>query len=265
MRECRASPEFVQATGRRSPQETAVSTNSQPTALTSDKFDRVVQAYLDDRATTDEVEELRSNESALIDSLFRLLDQAEDKFDRAKREFSGAQRSVVLQDLDSECFRIDDAITALIGSPKSTPPKSKPEVETGVVQLQLSWTEGRLVAWAAGLNAEPESYEQVLERLGDHGGGSIGWEPRDDIKIPGGRMAPTLSAPVASTLGWVVGLGSHRSDQSFSVSTIWMGLATAAAVELWPRVVSSHNSLSSAVLAVTPTAFRLTRSAGTQR
>ncbi len=232
MRECTTSPEIVQATGRRSPQETAVSTNSQPTALTSDKFDGVVQAYLDDRATTDEVAELHSNESALVNSLFRLLDQAEDRLDRAKREFSGAQRSVVLQDLDSERFRIDDAITALIGAPKSTPRKPNPEVESGVVQLQLSWTEGRLVAWAAGFNAEPEPHERILERLRDHGGGSIGWEPRDDIKIPGGRMAPTLSAPVASTLGWVVGLGSHRRDESLSVSTIWMGLATAAAVEL---------------------------------
>ncbi len=201
-------------------------------ALTSDEFERMVQAHLDERADDETIAFLRAHEHAWVDTLLRLLDRTEDAFDRAKRELRGGVRAVVLDDLDRECNRIDNVLTELIGPPPEPQAAPAPQLEVGIPQLQLSWTDGRLVAWAAGLNTDAESHEQVLQRLRDHGGGAIGWEPRDDIKIPGGRAAPTVSAPLASALGWVVALGSHRRDESLGVSAIWMALATAAAVEL---------------------------------
>ncbi len=195
----------------------------------------MVQAHLDERADEETVAFLRAHDAAWIDTLLRLLDRTEDAFDRAKRELRGGARAVVLDDLDQECRRIDAVLTELIGPLRQPQPAPAPQLEVGVPQLQLSWIDGRLVAWAAGLNTDAESHEQVLQRLRDHGGGAIGWEPRDDVRLPGGRSAPTVSAPLASALGWVVALGSHRRDETLGVSAVWMGLATAAAVELVAR------------------------------
>jgi hypothetical protein len=203
---------------------------SPPAALTPDDFNRVVHAHLDERATDEQLAFLRANTPAWVASLLRLLDDTDDALSRAKREYRGPTRAVVLDDLDGEHDRIDAVLTELIGAPKAAGPK--PTGEVGVSQLQLSWTEGRVVAWAAGLNTEPETHAQVLDRLKAHGGGAIGWEPRDDLKIPGGRSAPTVSAPIEATLGWLVALGSHAPDETLAVSTIWMGLVTAAAVEM---------------------------------
>ncbi len=195
----------------------------------------MVQAHLDERADEETVAFLRAHDAAWIDTLLRLLDRTEDAFDRAKRTLRGGARAVVLDDLDQECRRIDAVLTELIGPSPQPQTAPAPQLEVGVPQLQLSWIDGRLVAWAAGLNTDAESHEQVLQRLRDHGGGAIGWEPRDKVRLPGGRSAPTVSAPLASALGWVVALGSHRRDETLGVSAVWMGLATAAAVELVAR------------------------------
>ena len=81
---------------------------------------------------------------------------------------------MVLNDLDEECFRIDDALTQLVGPPEekeltplpSNKPKNRsnePDEKTGTAQLQLSWNDGQLVAWLAGHNAryEPVSYTHL--------------------------------------------------------------------------------------------------------
>jgi hypothetical protein len=197
--------------------------------LTGDTFNRVVQAHLDDRASAEQVRQLRANERAWVASLLRLIDDTEDAIGRAKREFTGGSRSVVLDDLDDQISRIDTILTELVGP--STARHPKPQGQVGQTQLQLSWVEGRMVAWSAGHNADPEPHDQILERLREHGGGAIRWEPRDEIRLPGGRLAPTLSAPLESTLGWLVALGSMSADETLGVSTVWMGLVTAAAVE----------------------------------
>ena len=200
--------------------------------MVSEAFDRAVQAHLDRRASEDQVAVLRADEAGWLASLWRHLDKAEERLDRARKEVHGPMRAAVLGDLDGECWRIDEVMSELIGpapEPEARPPQ--PALDVGTTQLQLSWSEGRLVAWAAGPNTTPESHAEVLIRLKEQDGGAIGWEERDDIKLPGAKMAPTLSAPLASTLGWVAALGAER-DETLGASTVWMGLATAAAVEL---------------------------------
>lgn len=222
-------------------EENAVSITSPPTALMSAEFERVVHAHLDGRASDDQVAFLEANRSAWVMTLFRLLDDNDEAFNRAKRRYRGATRSLVLDDLDAESDRIDQVLTELIGPPPE--PKKKQQqpqqqqktdepVVVGTVQLQLSWQEGRLVAWAAGHNTEPASHDELMERLADAGAGSIGWVQRDDLKLPGGKSAPTVAAPLESTLGWLIDLGSHVHDDRLGVSVVWMGLATAMAVQM---------------------------------
>ncbi len=215
--------------------KTAVETPSFVHALVPTELDLVVQAHVDGRATSEQIALLEANKAAWIASLWRLLDAAEARLERARREYRGPLRSTVLTDLDEDCYRVDDMLTALIGPPTTAKaqPQAQAPIEVGEVQLQLSWVEGRVVAWAAGLNTEPESAEEVRIRLKEIDGGAIDWEVREeDIRLPGNKSAPSLAAPLASTLGWLAALGAERDNEALGISAIWMGLATAAAIEL---------------------------------
>jgi hypothetical protein len=168
-----------------------------------------------------------------VESLFRLLDDTEGALDRARKSLSGPEKRAVMDDLDDEADRIDETLAELLGPAPEARPRPKPVVaptEVDFVRLQLSWTDGRILAWAGGLGNDPESHEHVLKRLADHGGGAITWQQGDDLDLPGGVKAPSVSAPLASTLGWLVPLGSMRGDDSLGASVIWMGAITAAAV-----------------------------------
>jgi len=232
----RITPRISDPLGARAPgpEERTVSIDSKQATVSPFEIKRLVQAHIDGLATDDEVATLKANENEWARALFRLLDDAEDRFDDAQQAEKGPGRGNVLGDLDAECDRIDDALTALLGPPKAPAPKANGQQPTdvGVTQLHLSWAEGRLVAWAAGLNTEPESHEQILARLDELDGGAIEWEKREPIELPGARQADTVSAPLARTLGWLVALGTTADDERLGLSATWMGLATAAAVEL---------------------------------
>ncbi len=215
------------ATG--SSQENVAITETTFTVLSPDEIDRLAQKHLDDRATAEEIALLESDRDAWIASLWRLLDEAEAALRRAQHNVRGHERAAVLADLDNECYRIDDVLNILEG-PLPDPEPEPVLVET--TQLQLSWTQGRLVAWAAGFGCEPEDEDSIRKRLEQNDGGAIAWESHEPVKIPGVGSAPAVSAPIGETLGWVVALGAARSIETLGVSVVWMGLAAAAAVEL---------------------------------
>ena len=144
-----------------------------------------MQAHLDGQATDEQIRYLQNNTEKWTASLFRLLDTAEMALASARRDVSGSARAMVLVDLDEECFRIDVAITGLVGdapedelipldpveqrsqAPVPAPP---PAPSTSPIRLQLSRTDGRIVAWASGLNQRGDRHEGVLERVKSHGG-----------------------------------------------------------------------------------------------
>ena len=204
--------------------------------------DALAQAHLDGRATPAEVHVLEANPDAWVGSLWRLLDAAEEALASARRTVKGAARVHVLSDLDEECFRIDAQLTALTGPPEESElapveeppdePKPEPEPYVGTVQLQLSRTDGRIVAWAAGHNLRGEPHDEVIERVKALDGGAIEWDERATMKIPGSGRVSTLSAPVSSALGWLVALGDSANDDRVGASVTWMGQAAAMAVEL---------------------------------
>ncbi len=140
-----------------------------------------------------------------------------------------------MDDLDTEADRIDEVLTELLGpppEPQAPPPPPRPVIVPEEPRLQLSWTDGRLIAWAGAHGAEPEDHERVLQRLAAIGGGAVDWQKADDVELPGGVKAAALSAPLASTLGWLVPLGALREDDHLGASVIWMGVITSAAVAL---------------------------------
>ncbi|MEM9203163.1 MAG: DEAD/DEAH box helicase [Actinomycetota bacterium] len=170
------------------------------------------------------------------------MDAAEEALASARRTVKGAARAHVLTDLDDECFKIDAQLTMLTGPPgehelapverEPEAPKPEPEPYQGTMQLQLSRTDGRIVAWAAGHNLRGEHHDQVLERVKALDGGAITWDEQATMKIPGSGRVSTHSAPVSSALGWLVALGDTAGDDGVGTSVTWMGQAAVMAVEL---------------------------------
>ena len=210
--------------------------------LSPSLLDDLAQAHLDGRATDAEIRLLETNRDAWIGSLWRLLDRAEESLASARRTVKGAARAVVLSDLDEECFKIDAQLTTLTGPPRedelapvaAEPEASDPDPEpyVGTMQLHLSRTDGRIVAWAAGHGVRGEHHDRLLERIKAHGGGAVTWDEQATMKVPGSGRVSTVSAPVSSALGWLVSLADTKDDASVGASVTWMGQAAAIAVEI---------------------------------
>ncbi|MEQ8841421.1 MAG: DEAD/DEAH box helicase [Acidimicrobiales bacterium] len=135
-------------------------------------------------------------------------------------------------------------LTQLLGEPdeselqpptegqRSSPQQTPTDTPVGAVQLHLSRSDGRIVAWASGLGQRAESDEQVLQRIRDLGGVVDDWDERATVKIPGNGRVATVSAPLGKVLGWLAPLGSTIDDDRVGTSVAWMGIATAAAIEM---------------------------------
>jgi len=104
--------------------------------------------------------------------------------------------------------------------------------EPGIMQLQLSWHQGRLIAWLAGRNAGSGEIPDIRARLRDAGADPDSWTEHRPVPLPNGTHAAALSAPLPATLGWIAGLGGTAEDDRFGVSLTWLGLATALAIRL---------------------------------
>jgi superfamily II DNA or RNA helicase len=95
-------------------------------------------------------------------------------------------------------------------------------IEAGPPLLQASWAEGRIVVWAGGPGADAtaEDLEQLLEKADAT---SIAWERHPAVAIPGRVAAEARSAPIAQTLGWLVGIGAGQGGDRIGASLRWAG------------------------------------------
>ncbi len=169
--------------------------------------------------------------------------------DRVRREVHGPERALVLDDFEAERDRIEQQLSALTGqsfgdeggsdadddqdaAADREDPDAEPEVLDGTARLQLSWHDGLIVAWAGARDAEPEDEASVLERLHEAGATADAWKPHEPVPMPRGSHAASVAAPVQSSLGWLVSLGSTAGDETLGPSVTWMGLAAALAVRL---------------------------------
>ncbi len=200
-----------------------------------EQLDRMVQRYLDDRCSPDDISFLESNHELWADSLWRLLEHVDHAIERARHNIKGPERSSVINDLEDEAHYIDDLLTDLTGAPPEAAPA--PTVSTdlvqGELQLQLSWSSGQIISWAGGHQTEPGDDAQLKALLQRHHGESISWLENDPIDVAGRQEATALSAPMTSALGWIIGFGAADPDEvTLGTSVRWFGLAAAFAAEL---------------------------------
>lgn len=211
-----------------------------PLPVSHDEFFNVVQNHVDGLAGDDDVAMLRDHKKAWAAALLRMLDDADIAIERAGRELKGHERALVVADFEAEWKRIDEVLTELIGpadAPTTASKKASKTIEplpidAGRTQLQLSWTPGRVVAWASGFRAEAADEEQLRSMLAEAGADSITWESYNSIRVPNQGRAPAVAAPIRACLGWLVALGSAGDEDATGPSMAWMGHATATAVRL---------------------------------
>jgi len=196
------------------------------------ELDQIVLDYLDGRCSDEMADFLEDNHRLWIDSLWRLLERADIALEQARQSVKGPERASVLNDLEDECDRIDALLSDLAGPVVVSGPDPD-AVVVGKAQLQLSWSEGQIIAWGGGHEAEPADLETLNAMLADHDGSAITWLENDPVDIVGRAEAVSLASPLTMALGWILGFGNvSLDDDTLGTSARWFGLAAAFAVEL---------------------------------
>ncbi len=205
-----------------------------PNLALSEDFAELVRRHVDGRATADELELLKANGQVWARALYRLLDDVAESIDDVRATVRGHQRAVIMADLEADYRAVDGVLSELVGPPRAPlgGGSENGAPEAGVAELQLSWIPGRVIAWAAGHGAPPESAEGVRARLDDCGGSTVEWALYRPVKLGGRNRAETVSAPVESCLGWLVALGDTAGEEGIGPSVAWLGLVAALAVRL---------------------------------
>jgi hypothetical protein len=222
----------------------------------------LAQAHLDGVATDEDLDRLEDDQGIWVDALHTLRRDLVRTIHRLRGELTGPERDLVLDDFATELDVVDDVLEDLTGArpdpldggaAKPAPaPAAAAEADrdtdqsdddrssthpvertgTGTVQLQLTWHDGQVLAWASGHDAEPESEPQVIERLQAAGASPSNWQPFGTIDVPDGTTVDAVGAPVQSSLGWLVSLVTTGGDDRLGASVTWMGLAAGLAVRL---------------------------------
>ncbi|HUP85417.1 MAG TPA: DEAD/DEAH box helicase [Acidimicrobiales bacterium] len=190
-------------------------------------------------ATEDQLALLEGDKRGWRRALERLLDQTEDDYDEVLR-LRGEERDQVIADFEGQLARLDAAYDRLVPPPPPPPPTVPVIAEipggvatpVGEVQLQASWTSGRVVVWAAGPGADPADNDGLADRLEAIGGPQHGWVVHADVTIPGtgGVKAAALSIPVHEALGWLVSVGAAEPAEHVGPSVTWLGRVAVEAV-----------------------------------
>lgn len=230
------------------------STTTQP-GLSSWQLELYIDAEAEGVATPDQLAALEAEPLARRATLQRMLIDTEAHIARA-RSMSGDERHQVLDDLTSELRKLSAAWTRLTGeaeeldepdeaaTPTATSADEDDSQPVGVIQLQVSWEPGKVVAWAAGPRTPTADGELVTALLAEAGAPSVGWVHHSAVPLPTGASADSFAIPVGDVLGWLVAVGANGSDDletgdgetagtdSIGPSVRWLGRVAIWAVEL---------------------------------
>jgi superfamily II DNA or RNA helicase len=220
-----------------------------PTPIAPWQFDMYVDAEIDGEATPEQLAALEADPVAWNRALLALLRDAEDHLASA-RSLRGEEREQVIADLESEYRRLADAWARRTGQRRADTitrparpnrngrddrePVDARDLEPGVVEVQVSWEPGRVVAWAAGRNAPPVGGDELVQMLETAGAPHAGWTRHGAVPLPGGARADSQAIPVGDVLGWLVAAGAGQVE-GIGESVRWLGRVAIWAVELTAR------------------------------
>ena len=103
------------------------------------------------------------------------------------------------------------------------------------MRLQLSWSAGQVVAWAAGPFAPPADPAALRDLLAEAGAPSSGWVDHRPVQLPAAAPASALAIPLDDALGWLVALGGGAGGERLGAGAVWIGRVAAWGVRLLAR------------------------------
>ena len=178
----------------------------------------------DGEANEQVVSELSTDRLRWRNVLVDMIEASEDRLHSVRR-LKGPQRNQIIVDFESELSLLTQAYRRATGQAYELEEEQgeveplAPDTPPEPTVLQLSWTSGRVIAWAAGAHSHPETTEQVMDRLVKTGAPASAWEDHRNISLPGGATASAVSAEVTDILGWLAALSTQPwTDPSLSVA-----------------------------------------------
>ena len=203
----------------------------------SPDLEDAIWSIADGRGSAEDLARLHADERSSRLMLDRLIVDAEGGLASA-RSLAGDERDRVVADLAETLDSLRGAlarlrpVTAATPETKRTASVPRDVVEPGEVELQASWVPGRVVVWASGRGATPESHDEVSTRLEAIGGPPLGWELHPAIELPGGVRADALAIPVKDALGWLVAVGSGHGRAGVGAGVVWLAHVALEGVRL---------------------------------
>jgi hypothetical protein len=196
-------------------------------------LETAVYAMAEGIATRDQIALLEADTRAWRIMLERLIDDTEDRLDEV-RKLQGPERDQVVADFTQELARLDASYDLLtrVTDPLAVIAGADPG---GEVRLQASWEAGQIVVWGAGPGTEPESNDQLADRLEAIGGPRLGWTVHADVPLPSGARAAAVAIPVQESLGWLVAVGGGLGRDGVGASVVWLGRVALTAVRMVTR------------------------------
>ena len=169
--------------------------------------------------------------------LDRMIIDVEDDLVSA-RSLVGDERDQVVADLAETLAGLRGTVARLRRPVTSATPDQQPaamagdEVEPAEVELQASWTSGKVVVWASGRGATPETHDDLSTRLEAVGGPPLGWQLYPGVQLPGGMRADALAIPMKDALGWLVAVGGGHGRAGVGAGVLWLGHVALEGVRL---------------------------------
>lgn len=201
-----------------------------------DDLQRLVQADLDGIATAIDRTVLSTYQTEWVSTLRSLRRRLDGTIGRLERELAGPERDLVLEDFYAERGRLDNTLTTLTGEHPDVVTKPRSQAKEPVApstvdalqfadspQLQLCVTPEGIAAFSAAANGASDPIETLRERLTAAGAPTQGWQDGPAIALPVGEAAPSITAPISHTLGWLASLDDTLDDVGVSVR--WLARA----------------------------------------
>ena len=185
------------------------------------RFDLLVELEAAGEAKPEQVELLRAEEDRWRDLLEDLIIEAERGL-TAAQSITGPERDQVIADFEGRRRSFRSSLARLTGEPDPVldaarealglaPAERHDPTILGVRALQVSWSPGRVVIWAAGPEAVPAGYDELRDLLGAVGAPTVAFTPHAPVALPDGTFADALVAPVGDILGWLVATGADAA------------------------------------------------------
>ncbi len=204
-------------------------------------FDVLVELEAAGEDDAQQVQALHADRERWVETLLDRIDETDEAL-KSVRSIQGPERAQIVADFESERARLAGAARRL-GLPVSgddTRGSAADQVELvsdGVARLQLSWSPGLVVAWAAGPGATPLKADELVEMLAE-AGAHAEWSPHAAARLPGNVRADAVAAPVGDVLGWLVALAASEPDDSLGASVHWL-----AEVAVWAVALTAKGAM----------------------